>query len=366
MKIGIITIQDSRNYGNRLQNYAVAKVLEKNGDEVCSYGFERMYTASLKQEIKKFVHIVTRYRLSRNSKEKIREIGRETNFLLFNRRNIKGKYLKSIEDISADDADCFFVGSDQVWNPAWFSLPEWKYKKDAFFLTFARDNQKLCFSPSFGIDEVPDEWYQWFKENISKFSRLSVREESGAAIIKEMTGQDAKVLIDPTMMLTASDWNEIAIPPKKVDCQRQYIFVYFLGELTDDVNSELQEYANKNSYEIYNIRDKENIDLFISGPAEFVYLLGHASMVVTDSFHACAFSLIYGKDFVVYPRKGKTSGMMSRIDTLLDTFMLEGKITEANGRELIGIDYNRAHKILEEKRTEAYEYIDEALDSCRK
>lgn len=207
-KVGIVTIYDRvPNYGNRLQNYAVQCILESLDLDVCTYCFEGK-TISYKDIVKHMIHVITRYKLASDKFIWTYEYKRKKAFDNFNKRFIHTVYKNKITKQLKLEQDFFVVGSDQVWNPNWYDNNP--LKKDAFLLTFADSDQKICFAPSFGVDELPEEWTEWFTNNLSTFQSINVREQSGVELIKKLTGSICPIIPDPTMILEKREWLRIA------------------------------------------------------------------------------------------------------------------------------------------------------------
>lgn len=357
MKITVVTIYDpTPNYGNRLQNYAVQHVLENMGCDVTTLSFEKENITFL-MKLKYLVHRITFYHLT-NSKNFWKLFYKKVlKFREFNKRYINTTRINNIGDIK--QSDYYVLGSDQVWNPSWYSSSA--LKKDLFLLTFCEDNKKVCFSPSFGVTSIPIEWVTWFKEYLGKIPHLSVREEAGAKIIRELTGKDADVLIDPTLMLSAADWNKIAETPKNIDCNKKYVLTYFLGGRSERVNAELKKYKNM-GYEVYNLLDESQPNVYITNPSHFIYLVSHADLILTDSFHACVFSFIYDKPFLVYSREGSERSMMSRLDTLLSKFDIQRKYIDSGlNNDVFEHDYAKGKKILSKEQEKVTEFLVKAF-----
>lgn len=355
--VKILTICDQRNYGNRLQNYAVQWVLEKLGCDVLSISVEKR-SAAKTAKMKALLQKLSGYHLPGDKMYWKAEFPRSLAFDRFNRKYIPIRYVKSIVEIG--EADYFVTGSDQVWNANWY--PYLPIRKDAFLLSFAKPEQKVCFSPSFGVEELPEEWAEWFRTQLATFPRISVREEAGARIVRELTGKEAEVLIDPTMMLDASDWLKIAKAPKKVDCDRPYILTYFLGGRSERVERDLKRYAEENGFAVYHLMDREQPELYATGPSEFISLISHAKLVLTDSFHACVFSFLFQKPFLVYAREGKEKNMMSRLDTLLKKFHLERKYADSGlPNDLLEADYGEGYQQLKAEREKALAFLKESM-----
>ena len=203
------------------------------------------------------------------------------------------------------------------------------------------------------------------KKELYKFKSISVREEAGKRIINDVLPRnDVEVLIDPTMLLTADEWDKVAKKPKQLDNlkNKRYILTYFLGNLSMDKKGKIEEIAQKNNCEIINILDK-NSPFYQTGPSEFLYLEKNAILICTDSFHSCVFSILYNRPFLVFQREGNVNKMNSRIETLLNKFKLEDReVNENITDDKLKYDYSQAYKILENERDKTKIFIKNALD----
>ena len=351
-KIGILTINDINNYGNRLQNYAVQEVLKKENINVETINNQKgiVGISVILRRMKCFIR-----RISNRAVDK-----RYLNFWEFNKR-INGSEIyideKHIPCNLKNKYDYFITGSDQVWNPTFGRM------SDIDFLTFAPAEKRISYSASFGIDEIPENLKEYYKQKLSQINKISVREDRAKELIENLTGRnDIEVLIDPTMMLTAEEWDKVSKEPKELK-ENRYILNYFLGELSEDRKSEINKLAADNNCKVINILDK-NDDLYVSGPSEFLYLEKNAFLICTDSFHSSVFAILFDRPFIVFDREQNgVEDMSSRIDTLLDKFKLQdrrytGKITEENLKH----DYTEAYKILEKEREKSLNFLKRALD----
>ena len=354
MKIGLVTIfAKNPNYGNKLQNYAGVRILTDMGFETETL-VEEPQRDNLKIHIKRIINMLSGCRLSGAQ----HQLEKQDSFYQFDKKYLHPSY-RLLKGKSLDKYDYFAVGSDQVWNPTWYM----GMKKDAFWLTFARPEQKICMAPSIGLDELPDEWKGYFKEQLMTFPHLSVREESGARIIKELTGRDAEVVIDPTLMLDAADWRMIEKRSKARKNGKPYILKYFLGDQDADNANRIQNIADKNSFEVFELLDTANKDVFSAGPSEFIDLIDNAKLVCTDSFHACVFSILFDKPFLVFNRKGKYENLGSRITGLLKMLGLEDRLPGAVADDRVfEHDYREAYKRLEMERAKAYKFLKRSLN----
>ena len=355
-KVGIITICDRvPNYGNRLQNYAVQQILTSLGLATMTYSFEGK-PITIKDRFKRFFHIITFYKFTRDKFIWTYEFKRKKMFAKFTKKHINTVYRNNISRKLKNEQDYFVVGSDQVWNPTWYGNNP--LKKDAFLLTFADCKQKLCFAPSFGVDTIPEEWVSWFSDNLSSFSRLNVREHSGAEIIKLLTGKDCTVMPDPTMMLTKEQWNHLAKRPKRIAINTPFILTYFIGGISSAAKKILAAEKTK-GLRVISILNRNDLNAYITGPEEFIYLISKASLVLTDSFHASVFSIIYSVPFLVFSREGKENGLIGRIYTLLHNLNLQDRFADhlVSYNSIFDCNFSESHNIIEEQRKVAIEYL---------
>lgn len=357
MKVGIVTINDPNpNYGNRLQNYAVDYVLKELGHDVSTLYVEKQL--GLKDKIKKVINVLTFYKLASDPKLSKNIYKKRVKYVKFNEKYLSMNRIDIFDDLS-NSYDYFVIGSDQVWNPSWYD----DRKKEAYLLSFAKKEQKVCFSPSFGIEEIPKEWESHFKTNLEKFGNISVREKAGADIINKLTGKKAEVLIDPTLMLDADDWRKISAKPEKIDLEKPYILTYFLGGRSKEKQEYIDKLSKKHGLAVYNLLDIEQEDVFITDPSEFIYMVDRAKIILTDSFHACVFSFLFNKPFQVFTRDGKEKNMMSRMDTLLGLFELKSKLYSESfeEQEIFKADYDRGYEILALERKKVYEFLNNEI-----
>lgn len=120
---------------------------------------------------------------------------------------------------------------------------------------------------------------------------VSVREHAGVKIVKELTGIDVPVLVDPTLLLTKAEWDEVTERPEWYKDEK-FILLYFLGDLPDIVKKEIQNISNKYKLAIIDLMDNGNIDFYSASPGEFLYLIQNCSLICTDSFHGTVFSIL--------------------------------------------------------------------------
>lgn len=353
-KIAIATLNGYFNYGNRLQNYALQEVLSSFGFEVQTLRINRDKHANkinpLIKEIKRCI---------KNPSAYINQKHREGVFLDFSHRYIiETEIVFNMEDDLTHldlEFDYFVVGSDQVWNPSMNRASSF------FFLDFVEENKRIAYAPSFGISKLPDELISDYQKWIDRIPFLSVREDDGAKIIKDLTGREVSVLVDPTILLTKEKWINVSKVAKKKPAD-EYLLTYFLGGIPKEYKKQINEIANLRGLKILNLGDKNEKDTYRTGPSEFIDYINDCSVFCTDSFHGAVFSILMEKPFIVYERKGAVS-MYSRIDTLLNKFdLVERKSDNIEiSEKVFEIDYSHITPILEVERQKAFDFLRNSL-----
>lgn len=327
-KIGIITIPDYNNFGNRLQNYAVKTYFEKKGFKVDSLemndkDFPQRGERKIKLYLKKYHMTLIMFIYELLRKDAYCAF-RYLKFEKFTRKYLNVRYVPQWEEEVSykigEQYKYIVLGSDQIWHPYVNTTP------NLFFGKFVECQKRLYFSPSFGVQAISRSYSDIVKEGLKGVKNLSVREKTGKRLLEELTEANIKVLCDPTLLLTRDEWSKIAVKPKRIP--NDYILSYFLGPTNEEyiaVSNEIKQSLHCEFYRIASKKDKKSI---CTGPGEFIYAIKNARYVITDSFHAVAFSLIFGKPFLVFSRlneNGKIAGLDSRVELLLSTFNMSDR-----------------------------------------
>ena len=340
MKIAIVTIE-SFNYGNRIQNYALQQVLRSLG-----YSTKTLHRIQHSKGIKdKVKYIIQKILQTKGSKFRQFDSNVEYSNVIIGAND----YPKDL----SEQFDYFIAGSDQVWNP------HYNFVGTSDLLAFAKPEQRISYAASFGVDEIPDEKKKVYTENLSQFKALSVREKKGAEIIKELTGREAQVVLDPTMLLSSEQWSKIE-RKSKFTPKKKYALVYSLGEKSADFKNSIKHYANE--MVIFDIRttQKNGRELPV-GPAEFLNLIHNAELILTDSFHASVFSVLYHKRFITFKRPG--IDMSSRIVSLANTIGAKDKLDGDNNLDCSnGLDYVLVDQLIESERKQSIDFLKKALE----
>ncbi len=375
-RIGIHTITDYVNYGNRLQNYATQEILRQLGFEVESIvnhptppleagweftkkrlnnAFKQSPVVLIKKIIKKFAD--KRIQLVFNSCQR----DKAASFKEFTNKYIKeSDFVLTLDNIPADineRYDYCVVGSDQIWNP------NIRYGSPLDFLSYVSAEKRIALAPSFGVSHIPEKYHKMYTAYLDEMAHLSVREEKGAEIIKKLCGRHAEVLVDPTLILKTNDWKRIATKAKNKPV-RPYMVTYFIGEVSSTRLKKLKQIASDRKLDLVMLNSLHDTKRYAANPGEFIDYIRSAALVSTDSFHCIIFSIHFQRPFVVFDRDVKSAPMSSRIDTLLGKFHFEKRkmsYLEKTSRYL-EIDFSHVPQIMESERAKTLNYLHKALN----
>lgn len=341
MKIGIITFTYGQNFGNKLQNYALLKVLKDlYGDQVFTLqNFDMTTRGTTLTRIKTYIKLLLGLKGERLKfrKQKVFNKFSEENLQYYPIPLTKKNYEK------LQDFDVLVCGSDQIWNP--------QYNKDIDMFTgsFAKTAKKISYAASVGINELPENLEDAWKNAWLKMDSIGVREESTVTLVKNLTGRDAVLQIDPTMLLTKENWIGFEKKPTK-NLPKHYVLTYFICNMSIEAKRRVDDFAKKKGFDIIHLNDIFDKEWFDLSPNEFIYLIHHAEFVITDSFHATVFSIVFGKLFHCLQRvnAGHSDKQGARLETLLGYFGLQ----ERYGYDKVfcenTLDYKKINTVLDE------------------
>lgn len=370
-RIGIHTITDYVNYGNRLQNYATQEILKQLGYEVESIinyptppvaGFGKRLKDRIDNALKQSPLQLVRSGLKKLNDKKHRHLfaalqkDKSDSFRAFSEKHIRESgFVLTINNIPEninERYDYCVVGSDQIWNP------NIRYGSALDFLSYVSPEKRIALAPSIGVSHIPANYVETYRRYLNEMALLSVREEKGAELIKQITGREATVLVDPTIVLKAPEWKKIAVKAQSRP-SRPYLVTYFIGEVSSARLRKLRTIARNNRLELVMLNSLHDQKRYAASPGEFIDYIRSASLVCTDSFHCIIFSMHFVRPFVVFDREGKSAPMSSRIDTLLKKFRFEDRklaTLEKTGR-YFNIQYSHVEAIMEKERREFINYL---------
>lgn len=367
MKIKTITCHEVYNHGASLQEYALLAYLESLGHEAETIHYKPDYLSNhfniwrvSNERFEKNIILKAIYLLLKLP-TRLKSLERKKQFDAFSKEYIKStsKLYRTNEEIKADVplADTYICGSDQIWN-SFFQ----NGKDPAFYLDFAPDDKlKLSYAASFAIDKLEDDIKDFVKEKVSRLDHVAVRESSGLKILEDLGISDATQVLDPVFLLDASRWDVLS----QTEVEREkYLFIYDF-----DSNPLIKQMAmdlkKKYGWKIISVNENINYadtNYFLKGPKKFLSLVRHAEFVISNSFHAVAFSIIFRKKFVVFNRAYKINtrmrDLLGSID-LPELLMLDQKQVVAFDPE--SIDYSKAEDKLAALVKHSKDYLDKAL-----
>ena len=385
MNFGIITLV-SDNYGNKYQNYAVEQIFSEYGD-VVTYGLENLYHAPASTGTSTFVKLnpayirevlisrpMYQYDINRVDRGIIHNLiyAKKNSSKLIELRKKRSEHFKRFADQNmhisttvlnrenvtkkwADDIEYFICGSDQIWNPNYTTTSE------LAFCSFAPE-KTICLSPSFGVSEIPSYRKEEYSDWLSQIKSLSVRETAGQKIIKKLTGRDAEVLLDPTMVLPIEKWERLCKEPEE-KLPKHYIVCYFLGRIDKSYCNKIQEFSKKKGLPVVILFDITTPKYYTYDPAEVLYVIKHADYVLTDSFHGSVFSILFHKNFYVFTRNEGKVSLNSRIETLLEKFDLNSRLFDNRIEDVSPQQWDMIDTILDRERIRTKNYIQKAMDT---
>lgn len=378
MRIGILTLPLHTNYGGILQAYALQTVLERMGHEVVVFDTPKKSTlpplwklplSFAKRILLKSMGRIDRIFIERYNNRVQPIVTKEIQ--PFIDEQIHRKVFAKFSKLDACDFDAIVVGSDQVWRsiyfiPMWFGQP-----MENAYLSFTKgwNIKRISYAASFGTDkwEYNEEQTLHSKEALQMFDAVSVREENGVKLCKHNFDVDALHVLDPTMLLDANDYIEL-FKRKLTPKSKGNLLNYVLDE-TDEIESLIKKVASmkkmvpfavNNPYEgdntkPLNQRIKPSVETWLRGFYD-------ADFVITDSFHACVFSIIFKKQFIVVGNKERG---MARFESLLKMFGLEERLVDekVDINTLQPIDYDKVYNLYGQLKERSLHFLSENLVS---
>lgn len=318
MKIAIFTLNGYENHGNRLQNYALEKLLSAYGEVSTifqhsgNYALNKKNFLSIYNESKNLpvseIHSIIKSEISIKDNGDTK-INRFLKFKTFSENHLNEVHNLLNNDMEVkriqDDFDVFVAGSDQVWNPTW--------QEGNFYclLPFKTNAKKISIAASFGVDSLKEK-KEWYKSFLQSFDYITVREHRGITILKDLD-IESDICLDPTLLLSPAIWESNIVPVKE---DNKYIALYFLGEMPEVLKEFLELINNNLQYKIINLNEVSDSKYYAIDPFQFISYIKNAELILTDSYHGIIFSNILNTPFVIFERNSNMPTMNSRIETL--------------------------------------------------
>lgn len=380
-KVGLCVRYDCNNYGSMLQILATQKAIQDVGWEYELIRYDKKTPLFLIKNLTRvfnpyFMRGVLLARQKKRNLAKYPDIQRRNanriHMIGEYRKTYLGPYSKIYKGYSklvqgTEDFDAIMVGSDQLWTPAGI-------KSKFYNLLFVPDTKKkISFATSFGVSKVPDGQVKATARYLSRIDYLSVREKRGQEMIRELTGRDSLVALDPTLLYDGAQWENI-FPLQAADSE-PYMFAYFLGD-NPEHRERATTFAKTHHLKLITC---PHMDQFVSadvnfgdeqrfetGPVEFLNLIRGAEYIFTDSFHGTVFSILNHKRFLTFYRFAVDSKQSrnSRVDNLLDMLGLQSRKYSGDNTDnaTAEIDYASADRILAQERLKTFAFLQEALN----
>lgn len=368
-RAAILTLSLHTNYGGILQAYALQTVLDSLGcqtDVLCKnekplHPWKKKLTRMYKKYILGRKNVEVSTRATYRKAYRVRVYTEQ-----FIRKQISRRRIYNLKDLDRNSYDVFVVGSDQVWRPKYFST--WYGGIEGAFLDFAQDwnVRRISYAASFGVSGWEYDRAETLRcaELIRDFDAVSVREDSAVELCREYLGcNEAVHVLDPTMLLTKEHYTDLACHVPQYEGN---LMCYILDR---DERSEgmVRSLASVLSLDPFytgsKVEDSSASDDDRVQPPVETWLAGFrdARYVLTDSFHACVFSIIFNRPFFVI---GNLKRGNARFDSLLSMFGLEDRlISDADQIKYASdIDWDRVNAILEAKRNDSLEFLKKGLN----
>ena len=272
---------------------------------------------------------------------------------------------KQYTEVTAD-TDLFITGSDQIWNPYCGGF------NPMMFVEFGGDKKRVAYSSSISLPEIPASVKQRMKTDLEKFQHIAVRERRSVELLNKLLHRnDIKLVVDPTYLLLAKEWEEFGNKAEiEFTIPEKYIFCYFVGDKRADVYEQMVQEVkhftgiqNVITLECYNRNlNYGNGRLYKdAGPYEWVYLLQHASYICMDSFHATVFALKFQKEFVhaMKNEDTETGSQNTRMYDILSRYGILYKNYNVGGNNgwQQPVDYARLTPLIESEIKDSIDYL---------
>ncbi len=375
-KVGIITsyLDFNKNYGGILQAYALSSLITQLGYDTYIMPYVYEFIEEGKSDL---LHKAYRFGI-----KQIRKITnpqfRNQQFFYDNMLKFVNKELpiyresrirvNELKEISSDFY-AFVSGSDQVWS----TKLQNNHCDPGMFLSFVPQGvKKIAYAPSLGSTlEMNAITAYEFKQAVCGYDSISSREKLGKDLIERITGREAPMVLDPTLLYDRENWYKFISVPDNLP--KDYILLYRFGNMKS-TDLAIKIFEEKYKYPIIelpssavSINDHYNKRYDIN-PACFLGLIKNARLVLTDSFHCTVFCILMKTQFFTFYRQepSQSSNMNGRLDDLLKLTNLESRLVKPNNTILYDRiseqQFEYAHKCIDQEKAFSLDYLKSALE----
>lgn len=375
MKVRTITCHDIYNYGAGLQAYALQSYLASLGHEVQIIDYKPDYLSRrlslttafpFYQDKPRYLQLAyiaaklpSRWLANRDSCKRAFD---EFNAAHLNRTAKRYKTFQSLKH-DPPPANAYIAGSDQIWNTTYRNG-----RDPAFYLRFApKGARRIAYAASMSTREVVPEYLDFFRESVAQIEHISVRESMTVEILRELGIDHAVHVLDPVFLLEANQWETLAAP----DVPKEPYLLLYDFEGRDTITEFAKREAQRRGLKIYALNNYAktpyaDLDFYKSGPKTFLNLIRNAEIVLGNSFHGMAFSILFGREFYAFKRENPGHEQTSyRMEDLLDTCGIQGRLLSPSSLpeecDHTPIDYLQVSSLLEQKKAFSRNFLKKAL-----
>lgn len=374
-KIAVVNRTNLKNFGSVLQVYALCDAVKKLGYEAevvwqsgnMSQNYDLRPNKVFKTALKLLCHPTLLWSIVKTIMEvkgNVIEEGKIKKFDDFVAKNFNQTFYdpSEIERVAASDKyDKFICGSDQIWCTTTL------YPDPMMYLRFAPQEKRIAYAPSLGRNYIPNYNKRILKKYIKDVPCVSVREDEGHRLIKELTGRDVAVVADPTLLMRNNEWDrlkeDILLPEK-------YVLCYFLDEPAVDTKRAICKYAHEKNLDIVFLGrlgkikfPSDRIYQPTAGPGEFLTSISKAEMVITDSYHGMLFAINYHRNFWSVERAYSQFDQSSRQLTVLSRLGMKERYVKSNFNFTdTEIDYKKVQAKIDDFVTYSMNYLKTSLE----
>lgn len=376
-KVAVINRTNFKNYGSVLQCYALCNAVRDLGydSEIIweSGNLSKNFDFRPNKLVSSLFKLMTHPKLIASTVKGVNSIGARVitdgtvalfdEFVAGEIRQKKLPHKELVRLAKSDEYKKFVCGSDQIWCSTTL------YVDPLMYLRFAPKHKRVAYAPSIGRNYIPSYNRRQMKKYINDIPSLSIRETEGQGLIRELTGREAPIVLDPTLLYDKSHWDKLKA---KVETGEKYMLCYFLDTPKERVQKRLAEVSKERGLRIIALVSKLDVceaeDASViypdCGPREFLSYVENAELTVTDSYHGMLFSITYGKDFWSVEREYGEFDQSSRQKTVLRMLSLENRYLLPDGDLSFSaepIDHAAVKKIIEQRRKESLDHLKKSL-----
>ena len=370
MQIKTITCHDVYNFGASLQALALQSYLEGIGQDVEIIDYKPDYLSkhfnlfSVSNPVYDYPIIKQVYLIAKLPARLI-ALRRKKKFDVFTRQflHLTSHRYHSNEELKADPplAEAYIAGSDQIWNTLF------KNGRDAaFYLDFApKTAKRIAYAASFATKDIAEDSKPFVREMLHSIERISIRERISLPLLESLGRNDGIAVCDPVFLLSSQKWNQILTYKNKNESP--YLLVYD-SEKSERIREVACRIAKQRGLQLYNVSSFRlpyvDKDYWCSSPLDFVRLIRDADFIVSNSFHATAFSLIFHREFCVVNRKEAINERMLR---LLDQYGLRERFIVDGVEEDVAlpIDYDKVQAQIDNDIAISKQFLSNSLELGR-